>query len=123
MLPARYRMRSSAEFSATTRRGSRTRAGDLVIYLGQPAGTNTAGINAPDTAKVGLIVGRTVGGSVVRHQVSRRLRAQLAGLLDQLPAGSRLVVRALPGAASTESATFGRDLQLAVRRLTTGARR
>jgi ribonuclease P protein component len=117
MLPARYRMRSSAEFSATTRRGRRTRVGDLVIYLGR------AEASAPGTTKIGLIVGRTVGGSVVRHQVSRRLRAQLAGLLEQLPPGSRLVVRALPGAATAESSTFGQDLQLAVRRLTTGARR
>jgi ribonuclease P protein component len=117
MLPARYRMRSSAEFSATTRRGRRTRVGDLVIYLG------AAEASAPDTTKIGLVVGRTVGGSVVRHQVSRRLRAQLAGLLDQLPAGSRLVVRALPGAATAVSSTFGRDLELAVRRLTTGAGR
>jgi ribonuclease P protein component len=122
MLPARYRMRSSAEFSATTRRGRRTRAGDLVIYLGRPAATGATRTDAPDTTKVGLIVGRTVGGSVVRHQVSRRLRAQLAGLLDQLPAGSRLVVRALPGAAGAESRTLGRDLELAVRRLT-GAQR
>jgi ribonuclease P protein component len=118
MLPARYRMRSSAEFSATTRRGRRTRVGDLVIYL-----SRTAEAGAPDTTKIGLIVGRTVGGSVVRHQVSRRLRAQLAGLLDQLPAGSRLVVRALPGAATAESSTLGRDLEQAVRRLTTGVRR
>lgn len=117
MLPARYRMRSSAEFSATTRRGRRARVGDLVLYLGQ------AEARAPDTTKIGLIVGRTVGGSVVRHQVSRRLRAQLAGLLDRLPVGSRLVVRALPGAATAASSTFGRDLELAVRRLTTGVRR
>jgi len=122
MLPARYRMRSSAEFSATTRRGRRTRAGDLVLYLGRPAERSAAETNAPDTTKVGLIVGRTVGGSVVRHQVSRRLRAQLAGLLDQLPAGSKLVVRALPGAATAKSSTLGRDLELAMRRLTTGAR-
>jgi ribonuclease P protein component len=123
MLPARYRMRSSVEFSATTRRGRRTRVGDLVLYLGRSAETGEADTGAPDTTKVGLIVGRTVGGSVVRHQVSRRLRAQLAGLLDQLPAGSRLVVRALPGAATAGSATLGRDLQLAVSRLTTGTRR
>jgi ribonuclease P protein component len=120
MLPARHRMRSSVEFSATTRRGRRVRVGDLVIYLGRAAEPDAV---APDTTKVGLIVGRTVGGSVVRHQVSRRLRAQLAGLLDQLPAGSRLVVRALPGAATAESSTLGRDLEQAVRRLTTGVRR
>jgi ribonuclease P protein component len=123
MLPARYRMRSTAEFSATTRRGRRTRVGNLVLYLGRSAETGEAETGEPETTKVGLIVGRTVGGSVVRHQVSRRLRAQLAGLLDQLPAGSRLVVRALPGAATAGSSTLGRDLQLAVRRLTIGTRR
>ena len=123
MLPARHRMRSSVEFSATTRRGHRTRVGDLVIYLGRAAEADAAEAGAPDTTKVGLIIGRTVGGSVVRHQVSRRLRAQLAGLLDQLPANSRLVVRALPGAATADSSTFGRDLELGLRRLTSGVRR
>jgi ribonuclease P protein component len=118
MLPAPYRMRSAADFSATTRRGRRVRAGDLVIYLGRPAESGE-----PAATKIGLIVGRAVGGSVVRHQVSRRLRAQLAGLLDQLPTGSRLVVRALPGAANARSATLGRDLEGAVRRLTAGAGR
>src|SRR6185437_17141780 len=122
MLPARYRMRSTAEFSATTRRGRRTRVGDLVLYLGRAPETGAAESGEPETTKVGLIVSRTVGGSVVRHQVSRRLRAQLAGLLDQLPAGSKLVVRALPGAATAKSSTLGRDLELAMRRLTTGAR-
>lgn len=119
MLPARYRMRSSAEFSVTTRRGRRTRVGDLVIYLGQAAAAD----GPAGTTKVGLIVGRTVGGSVVRHQVSRRLRAQLASLVEWLPADSRLVVRALPGAATADSSTLGRDLERAVRRLTTGAQR
>jgi ribonuclease P protein component len=55
-------------------------------------------------------VSRAVGGSVVRHQVTRRLRAVAAARIDRLPAGSRCVVRALPTAAGRTSADLGRDL-------------
>jgi ribonuclease P protein component len=134
MLPARFRMRSSGEFSMVTRHGRRIRAGDLVVYLypaaagstggGHSAGSAGAGVGQPPAVtKIGLIVGRTVGGSVVRHQVSRRLRAQLAGMLDRIPPGSRVVVRALPSAATARSQTLGRDLGTAVGRLTSGPRR
>ena len=122
MLPAPNRMRSSGEFSTVTRHGRRIRAGDVVVYLSPPAEGGGAE-PAPAVTKVGLIVGRSVGGSVLRHQVSRRLRAQLAGMLDRIPAGSRLVVRALPSAATARSAALGRDLGTAVGRLTAGPRR
>lgn len=68
---------------------------------------------------VGLVVGRSVGGSVVRHRVSRRLRAQLAERVDALEAGTGVVVRALPEAASADSAQLGRDLDAALARLAT----
>ena len=59
---------------------------------------------------------------MVRHQVSRRLRAQLADRLSTLPAGSRLVVRALPSAADTSSADLGRQLDSALGKLTRPSR-
>ncbi|SDI83689.1 ribonuclease P protein component [Frankineae bacterium MT45] len=64
--------------------------------------------------KVGLIVGKAVGNSVVRHQVSRRLRAQLAARVQQLPLGSLAVVRALPAAADVTSQELGSDLDSAI---------
>ena len=67
--------------------------------------------------RVGLIVGKSVGGSVQRHQVSRRLRAQLSTRVEELPAGSDLVVRALPGTAEAASPAFGRDLDRALAKL------
>ena len=67
--------------------------------------------------RVGLIVGKSVGGSVVRHRVSRRLRAQLAPRLTALPSGAQLVVRALPDAATQSSAVLATDLDSALRRL------
>lgn len=109
MLPRGNRMRYSTEFASVLRSGDRARRGHVVVHRhsslrsGQPV--------------VGLVVGKSVGGSVVRHQVSRRLRAQLALRLDHLAEGSGLVVRALPGAAGATSAELGADLDAALNRL------
>ena len=100
-------MRRSADFGAVVRSGRRARRGPLVLHL-RPDLTD----HAP--AVVGLVVGRSVGGSVVRHRVSRRLRAQLAQRLDRLPAGSGTVVRALPDAATATSAELGDFLDAAL---------
>lgn len=54
---------------------------------------------------------------MVRHQVSRRLRAQLAARLGSLPGGSRMVVRALPELARADSALMGRNLDKALGKL------
>lgn len=123
MLPAANRLRASTDFAAVTRSGRRVRSGDLVVYLTsseftpRPVTDQTAAI----PARAGLIVSRQVGGSVIRHQVSRRLRAQLAGRLGALPDGSRLVVRALPSAAVASSQVLGRQLDVALGRLTRSA--
>ncbi|HST47076.1 ribonuclease P protein component [Jatrophihabitans sp.] len=110
MLPPAHRLRRAADFTAVTRQGRRVRSGSVVMYLlTEPAG---------GTSRVGLVVGKAVGTSVVRHQVSRRLRAQLRLRLDRLPAGAALVVRALPEAATASSAALGRDLDRALTKLT-----
>jgi ribonuclease P protein component len=66
-------------------------------------------------ARAGLVVNKAVGGSVVRHRVSRRLRHLLAPRLGELPAGTMLVVRALPPAADATSAELGDDLDAGLR--------
>ncbi len=62
-------------------------------------------------AIAGLIIGKSVGGSVVRHRVARRIRHQIAEMMDEMPPGTRLVVRALPAAAHATSARLGEDLR------------
>lgn len=104
-------MRRSDDFTSVVRAGARTRRGSVVVHL-RP---ELYGDGVP--AQVGLIVGRTVGGSVVRHRVARRLRGQLADRLSELPDGSGVVVRALPEAASATSARLGADLDAALNRL------
>ena len=66
----------------------------LVVYL-YPTMTSTP-------AQAGLIISKSVGGSVVRHRVARQIRHSLKDLLHTMPAGARLVVRALPGSAGQD---------------------
>lgn len=108
MLPHAFRMRRSDEFTSVVRGGVRTRRGHLVVHL-------HSALTADDVPRVGLIVGKSVGPSVVRHGVARRLRAQLSARLSMLPAGSGVVVRALPGSATVTSAELGADLDAALR--------
>lgn len=112
MLPAANRMRRSADFVTVLRRGRRAGTSTLVLH-------HDRGLRADGAALVGLIVGRNVGNSVVRHRVSRRLRAQLVERLDMLPDGSGTVVRALGPAAPATSAQLGGDLDRALYRVLT----
>lgn len=90
MLPAAHRMRAAADFSETTRRGAKVSRGRVVVYVLRGPGI--------EPALVGLVAGKAVGGSVQRHRAARRIRGAMAALVGLLPPGSRVVVRALPGA-------------------------
>jgi ribonuclease P protein component len=63
------------------------------------------------------VVGKSVGPAVVRNQVKRRLRAVLRTRLDRLPAGSVLVVRALPPAGTARSGALAADIDVGLARL------
>jgi ribonuclease P protein component len=68
-------------------------------------------------ARAGVVVGRGVGGAVIRNKVRRRLRGQLAERLPEVRSGSLLVVRALPPAADASYAELGTQLSSALRKL------
>lgn len=53
-------------------------------------------------AKAGLIINKSVGGSVVRHKVARQIRHSISNQFDLLPSGVLVVVRALPGSAGQD---------------------
>ena len=110
MLPARQRLRSSSDFTEVLRHGRRAGRPTLTVHL-----LTGSGPDLPPRA--GLVVSKAVGGSVVRHAVSRRLRHLLRDRLVTLPAGSRLVVRAAPASAASDSAQLGADLDAALSRL------
>jgi ribonuclease P protein component len=106
-------MRRSTDFASVVRTGARSRSGALVVH-------QRLDLGAP-VPLVGFVVGRNVGGSVQRHRVARRLRAQVAQRLELLPLGSGTVVRALPAAAELSSRELGTGLDKAFARLA-GAR-
>ena len=72
-----------------------------------------------EPARVGFVVGRAVGGAVIRNRVRRRLRHLARVLVPRLPESSELVVRALPPAAGLSSAELGADLARCVDRVVT----
>ena len=122
MLPSESRVRRGDEFARAVRAGRRYGRACLVAYLAEangPEGSATA-IDEARTghARAGFVVSKAVGNAVVRNRVRRRLRHLCADRLGELPAGSILVVRALPPAARADSAALGRELDAALKRLT-----
>ena len=119
MLPAGNRLRRAPDFAAAVRGGRRSGRNSLVLHLRTDPATNRSADNAAgqSPARVGLVVGKSVGPAVVRNQVKRRLRAVLRTRLDRLPAGSVLVVRALPPAGTARSGALAADIDAGLARL------
>lgn len=66
--------------------------------------------------RAGLVVSKAVGNAVVRNRVKRRLRHQVAPLLQTLPTGTSVVLRALPPAAQCTSAELAEELRAGLAR-------
>jgi ribonuclease P protein component len=99
------------------------RGGDLrrVARTGRRTGTDTLVVHLvrnddQEPARIGFVVSRAVGNSVVRHRVQRRLRHLCRERLSLLPAGCELVVRALPPAVRASYAELGADLDRCLQR-------
>jgi ribonuclease P protein component len=103
-------MRRSADFSAAVRGGRRAARPTLVLHL-------TSRPDVDDPCRVGLVVSRSVGNSVVRHRVARRLRAISAEHLGRWSRGDLVVIRALPAAGRATSGQLRADLGTALDRL------
>ncbi|MEA5359846.1 ribonuclease P protein component [Amycolatopsis sp., V23-08] len=115
MLPAAARLRRSEDFRVVLRRGSKAGRRRLVVHA--LTTDPSMATDASSATRAGFVVSKAVGNSVVRHRVSRRLRHLVSARLGTLPAGSALVVRALPPSATASSAELGADLDAALRRL------
>ena len=71
----------------------------------------------PAGPRAGFVVGKAVGGSVVRHRVSRRLRALVREEPHRPPATADLVVLARSEAADAPFQELRRDLRTGLDRL------
>ena len=87
MLPNNARIKSSSDFAITTRSGRRITSTSLIGYLYSS--------KSKEPAKLGLIVGKSVGNSVVRHRIARQIRHAVREELNNFPNGTLFVVRAM----------------------------
>ncbi len=117
MLAAAARLRRREEFAAAVRGGRRVSRGALVVHVmtSPPNSMNpTRADGMTPSTRAGFVVSKAVGGAVVRNLVRRRLRHAVLRSLDQLPAGTNIVVRALPSAATRPYADLENDLRAAL---------
>lgn len=112
MLAAEARLRRREDFTAAVRGGRRAGHGALVVHLSIPDPDTPNPVRA--NSRAGFVVSKAVGGAVVRNLVQRRLRHLMRTHLDRLPAGTNVVVRALPGAATRSYAALDTDLSAAL---------
>jgi ribonuclease P protein component len=124
VLPAANRLTRSQDFGLVVRRGRRAGRSRLVVHVLTSAAPGVAPAEPQhpaqptlDPSKVGFVVSKAVGNSVVRHRVSRKLRHLVRDRLDALPPGTSLVVRALAPSADADSAELGRDLDAALHKV------
>ncbi|MFD7090701.1 ribonuclease P protein component [Streptomyces scopuliridis] len=123
MLPTENRLRRREDFATAVRRGRRAGRPLLVVHLRSGATDPHAPGESASPTRAGFVVSKAVGGAVVRNQVKRRLRHLIRERLSELPPGSLVVVRALPGAGDAEYAHLARDLDAAFQRLLGGGMR
>jgi ribonuclease P protein component len=112
VLPARYRMTRSTDFSATVSQGVRAVQPDLVVHALR-SGDSGSGTGPP---RIGLVVSKAVGSAVQRHRVARRLRHVARTVIDELDPADRVVIRALPSSRQAISARLEQELRTALRR-------
>jgi len=87
MAAKRRRLSRSGEFDRVYREGSSQANRYLVLYSFPRKGESVS-----DEVRLGVSVGRKVGGAVERNRVKRTLREAFWGLADRLPAGHDFVI-------------------------------
>ncbi|WP_280667504.1 MULTISPECIES: ribonuclease P protein component [unclassified Kitasatospora] len=127
MLPSENRLRRRQDFATAVKRGRRAGRPLLVVHLRredepapQVAGDSDSHPHVAEgtpSARAGFVVSKAVGPAVVRNVVKRRLRHLVRDRLAQFPAGSLIVVRALPPAGTASYQDLAHDLDAALRRL------
>ncbi len=95
MLAKTARLTKSGDFARATKSGIRYSSANFVGYLYINSDSN-------ESARAGLIIGKSVGGSVVRHRLARKMRHCLREEYSNLQPGALLVLRCLNNSSETD---------------------
>ncbi|WP_370891428.1 ribonuclease P protein component [Janibacter sp. GXQ6167] len=106
-MPAPHRLKERADFTAVVRARGGSRRGSRLIVVHAHHTDARAGL----PPRVGFVVSKAVGNAVVRNRVKRRLRAQVALLIDAIGSGTDVVVRANPASSTASSDALADDLR------------
>jgi ribonuclease P protein component len=98
MRQRRPRLTRSADFDRVYRRGQSAASRCFVVYAFSAAAEDPATGAEPRPSRLGVSVGRRVGGAVERNAVKRMLREAFWSLEPHLPDDHDFVVVARPGA-------------------------
>ena len=108
MLSRVNRITRAADFRATVRTGRKISSPNAVVYSISRSGG--------EPTRFGFIVSKAVGNSVIRHRVTRRLRAVGFSILADIPGSRDVIVRALPGSIEADWATLRSEIADAIAR-------
>lgn len=95
-------MTHPSDFRVVMRHGRKTGTGKIVLHV-----LVRNGVAPP---RFGFIVTKSVGGAVTRNLIRRRLRAVCREVLPNVPPGTDVVVRALPGCEQIDWVSLYREI-------------
>lgn len=98
MLAKTARLTESGDFARATKSGIRFSSENFIGYLYINAVSN-------EPARAGLIISKSIGGSVARHRLARKIRHCLRDYYSLLPTGGLLVIRGLNKSATANCTT------------------
>lgn len=125
MLAPQYRLRSTALFGQTIRNGRKKGSRTVVVHvLAGSARAEELPLPLQEGAtagpRMGLVVSKAVGNAVTRHNTSRKLRDAFRMVLEEgsleFPAGTTVVIRALPKSATANVQELVGDVRSCIRR-------
>jgi len=85
-------MRKAEEFSRVTKIGHRASTPHIVLYF-------CTDLTMAEVPTFGLIINKSIGGSVQRHRIARQLRHVMRPHIATLPPHTHLVARVLKDSA------------------------
>ncbi|NBO08702.1 MAG: ribonuclease P protein component [Actinobacteria bacterium] len=100
------RLRTNRDFKRALR-GRRVASSAFVLHTGSTETPSSSG-------QVGFIVSKSVGNSVVRHRVTRQLRAIISPRVSRLNPADRFVVRALPAITTLPYSQLEAEIEAAL---------